>query len=179
MKFLDKVCYNEFIMEGNKNKPRALMIFGAPGSGKTTFGEKFAHKFGLAYLNLDEVEEQNGFTRDQIFAILELLTRTRQTIVFEGCMDSEAERIELRNLLRSVGYEPSLIWLQTDVATLRTRLKAKYRSVKKAKDVYNTAIKLLEAPAESEHPIILSGKHTFETQTKHVIAGLAEQIDTK
>ena len=32
----------------------------------------------------------------------------------------------------------------------------------------------LEAPTELERPIILSGKHTFETQTKHVLAGLAD-----
>ena len=32
----------------------------------------------------------------------------------------------------------------------------------------------MEAPTDIEHPIILSGKHTFETQTKHVIAGLAD-----
>jgi len=31
-------------MEGNKTKPRALLVFGAPCSGKTTFAEKFARK---------------------------------------------------------------------------------------------------------------------------------------
>lgn len=166
-------------MEGNKSKPRALMIFGAPGSGKSTFGEKFAHKFGLAYINLDEIKNDYGFTQDQIYVLLELMTRTRQTIIFEGGIDTEAERINLRNLFRSLGYEPSLIWLQTDMATLRLRLKSKYKSVKKAKEVYEAAINQLEAPAENEHPIILSGKHTFETQTKHVVSGLADQIDIK
>lgn len=155
------------------------MIFGAPGSGKSTFGEKFAHKFGLAYFNLEEIKNDYGFSEDQIYVLLELMTRTRQTIVFEGCIDTEADRIDIRNLLRSFGYEPSLIWLQTDTATLRMRLKAKYKSVKKAKEIYDAAIAQLEAPAENEHPIILSGKHTFETQTRHVISGLADRIETK
>ena len=166
-------------MEGNNVKPRALMVFGAPGSGKTTFGEKFAKKFGLAYFNLDELKEKQSFTRKNILAIVELMTRTGQNLIFEGGMKSEKERVELRNLLRDAGYDPSLIWLQTDVATLRTRLKSKYKSVSKAKEIYEKAVSELEAPEESERPIILSGKHTFETQTKHVISGLADLAETK
>ena len=133
-------------MEGNKNKPRALMVFGVPGSGKSTFGEKFAHKFGLAYYNFDEIKEDRNLSRKDILVILELIMRTKQSIVLEGCMKNEKERIELRNLIR---------------------------------EVYEKAIDELEAPEENEHPIILSGKHTIETQTKHVISGLAEQIDNK
>ena len=166
-------------MEGNKNKPRALMVFGAPGSGKSTFGEKFAHKFGLAYYNFDEIKEDRNLSRKDILVILELIMRTKQSIVLEGCMKNEKERIELRNLIRESGYTPSLIWIQTDIATIRARLKSKYHSVTEAKQVYEKAIDELEAPEENEHPIILSGKHTIETQTKHVISGLAEQIDNK
>ena len=41
-------------MEGNRrNIPRALLVFGAPCSGKTTFAEKFAKKFGLAFYDCD------------------------------------------------------------------------------------------------------------------------------
>ena len=48
-------------MEGNKSKPRALLIFGAPCSGKTTFAEKFANKFGLAYYDFDKIQSEYGF----------------------------------------------------------------------------------------------------------------------
>ena len=156
-----------------------LLIFGAPCSGKTTFAEKFAKKFGLAYFNLDELKEKHNLTRKTILEILEIISRTNQTLVFEGQIKNEKERLEIRNLLRDVGYEPALIWIQTDVATVRSRLKSKYKSVEKAKDIYNKAINTLEAPEENERPIILSGKHTFETQTKHVICGLAELVEAK
>jgi len=46
--------------------------------------------------------------------------------------------------------------------------------VAKAKEVYDAEVNMMEAPSEIEDPIILSGKHTFETQTKHVLAGLAD-----
>ena len=167
-------------MEGNKtNKPRALLVFGAPCSGKTTFAERFANKFGLAYYDLEDIMNENGFSREIILVILELITRTKQTIILEGCIASESERAEIRNLLRRNGYDPALIWLQTDVATIRTRLKARFRSVAKAKKYFDDVTAEMEAPTEFEKPIILSGKHTFETQTKHAVVGLADLIESK
>ena len=169
------------MMEGNKNrsKPRALLIFGAPCSGKTAFAEKFGKKFGLAYYNLEEITTEHGFSREQMLDILRLVLRTKQTIIIEGGLNTEIERTEMRNLLRNSDYNPSLIWVQTDMATIRLRLKSRYRNVGKAKEVYDQAVSEMEAPTETEHPIILSGKHTFETQTKHVITGLAELAETK
>jgi len=168
------------MMEGNRrNIPRALLVFGAPCSGKTTFAEKFAAKFGLAFYDLTKIREDNGFSRENILSILELIGRTGQTILLEGELDTEKDRIEIRNALREHGYEPSLIWVQTDVATIRNRMKIRFHSVSKAKSAYEEAVSVIEAPAETERPIILSGKHTFETQTRHILAGLADLAETK
>ena len=175
-----KKCYNGIVMEGNrKNQPRALLVFGAPCSGKTTFAEKFAARFGLAFYDLAKIREENEFSRENILSILELIGRTGQTILIEGGLDTEKDRIEVRNVLREHGYEPSLIWVQTDIATIRKRMKIRFHSVSKAKDAYDEAVTLIEAPTETERPIILSGKHTFETQTRHVLAGLADLDDSK
>lgn len=172
--------YNGCYMEGNKkNRPRALLIFGAPCSGKTTFAEKFGNKFGLAYYDCDAIAEENGFSRQTILTILELVLRTKQTIIIEGGLDSENDRTEMRNMLRKNGYDPALVWIQTDVSTIRARLKSKFHSVAKAKEVFESATSGLEAPAEYEKPIILSGKHTFETQTRHAITGLADLTESK
>ena len=162
------------MMEGKKNKSRALMVFGAPCSGKSTFAKKFAEKFGLAYYNFDEIKKKHDFSLEEIYTILELILLTRQTIIFEGLLDTEKERAKMKEILKKEDYEPRLIWVQTDVATIRARMKAKYKSVSEAKNLYNAAVGEMEAPSEAEAPIILSGKHTFETQTKHVVAGLAD-----
>lgn len=162
-------------MEGNrKNQPRALLLFGAPCSGKTTFGEKFAKKYGLAFYDLEALKKENSFSDQAILVMLEQILKTGQTIVVEGLQDTEKMRIEIRNLVRRYDYEPALVWIQTDISTIRQRLKSRYRSVGKAKTAYDKAVAEMEAPSEAEHPIILSGKHTFETQTKHVVAGLAD-----
>ncbi|MDO4507840.1 MAG: AAA family ATPase, partial [Candidatus Saccharibacteria bacterium] len=160
--------------EGKKSKPRALLVFGAPCSGKTTFAEKFAKKFDLAYYDFDNLKAEARLTRKTILLILTLLSRTKKTLVIEGGVGTEKERVEMRNILNAAGYNPTLIWVQTDTATIRTRMKTRYKSVARAKEVYNSSIEELEAPADEERPIILSGKHTFETQTKHVLSGLAD-----
>ena len=168
------LCYNGFIMEGNRNKPRALLVFGAPCSGRTTFAMKFADKFSLAYYDLDDIKNEHNLSHKNFLYVLELIARTKQTIVIDGGLTTEKDRSEIRSVLFNAGYEPSLIWIQTDVATLRVRLKTKYRSLAKAKEAYEEAVNEIEAPSDLEHPIILSGKHTFETQAKHVITGLAD-----
>lgn len=167
-------------MEGNKNnKPRGLMVFGAPCSGKTTFAKKFAKKFGLAYFDINEIMEEHGFSRDEALYVVELIMRTKQTFLIEGGIDTEAERSEMRNLMRKSGYEPALIWVQTDVSTIRSRLKIRFRSVTKAKEYFDAATAEMEAPIDFEKPIILSGKHTFETQTRHAITGLADLVESR
>lgn len=162
-------------MEGKRrNRPRALLVFGAPASGKTTFAEKFAKRFGLAYYDFAELMAEYELPREVILIMLTEILKTGQTIVIEGCIDTESDRAEIRNIIRKAGYEPALIWVQTDIATIRQRLKTRFKSVAKAKEAYEKAVAEMEAPADMEKPIILSGKHTFETQTKHVIAGLAD-----
>ena len=160
-------------MEGNKVQPRAILVFGAPGSGKTTFSEHFAKKFHAAFFDLGELERENGLERQMTLFILEQIARTNVTLVIEGILDTEMERTEVRNTLRKAGYNPSLVWIQTDISTLRQRLKLKNRSTSKAKQEYESRIAGMEAPTEVEKPIVLSGKHTFETQLRHVLTQLA------
>ena len=160
-------------MEGNKTQPRAILVFGAPGSGKTTFAEKFSKKFHAAFFDLGELEKENSLDRKNTLFLLEQIAKTNATLVIEGILDTERERTEVRNILRRAGYNPSLVWIQTDVNTIRQRLKLKNRSATKAKQEYETRISRMEAPSEVEAPIVLSGKHTFETQLRHVLTQLA------
>ena len=161
-------------MEGNKSKSRALLVFGAPCSGKTAFAEKFASKYGLAFFNIDEIAVKGAFSRPNVLLLLEQIAKTKATVVIEGGIGTEKKRAEVNDVFKKSGYDVSLIWIQTDVNTLRARMKKRYKTVAEAKIAFDDAAAKLEAPTEAEKPIILSGKHTFETQTKHVLAGLAD-----
>ena len=161
-------------MEGKKIvRPRAILVFGAPCSGKTTFGKKFAERFKAPFYDLDGLKKEHNLSRKLLMLIVEQVAKTERTIVFEGGIDTEAQRTEIRNILRAAGYEPVLVWIQTDVNTIKSRLKMRARSTSAAKAEYEERIEKLEAPTDLETPIVLSGKHTFETQLKHILSRLA------
>lgn len=160
-------------MEGNKNQPRAILVFGAPCSGKTTFCDKFSHRFKLPFLNFSELAAEYDFTHDQIMITLDLVTQTGHDLIIEGGLDTESERRYLRRFLKNAGYSTSLIWIQTDINTIKYRLKTRLKSITKAKTIFEKRTNAIEAPAEREAPIVISGKHTFKTQLSHVLSQLA------
>lgn len=164
-------------MEGKKSQqlsqPRAILVFGAPASGKTTFCEKFSQQFRAPYYNLNEIAEDQGFDKEKMLYILDLIARSGQNLIIEGMLNTEEERDEIRKVLIEQNYNPSLIWVQTGVNTIKARLKNRYKSVAKAKEEFDRRMAELEAPADSEKPIVLSGKQTFNQQLSCVLRDLA------
>lgn len=163
-------------MEGKKiHSPtgqRAILVFGAPCSGKTTFGKQFAEQFNATFYDLDTLKEEHNLSRQFLLLLVSEIAKTHSTLVLEGCNDTEKDRRELIEILQAAGYKPTLIWIQTDVSTIRMRLKNKLKSVEKARIAYDTRIKALEAPSDAEAPIVLSGKHTYQSQLKQVLTQL-------
>ena len=164
-------------MEGKKSHSpaagqRAILVFGAPCSGKTTFSEQFAAQFNATFYDLDSLQQEHNLSRQFILLLVSEIAKTGATLVLEGGNDTEKDRKEIVEILRNAGYTPTLIWIQTDVSTIRMRLKNKLKSVEKAKQVYESRIKTLEAPSNAETPIVLSGKHTYPTQLKQVLTQL-------
>ena len=80
--------------------------------------------------------------------------------------------MNINQILKKAGYSPSLVWVQTDSSTTKQRMKMRLKSVSKAKTEYENRIKSLEAPSDFEPAIVISGKHTFDTQLKHVLTQL-------
>lgn len=161
-------------MEGKKSQPRAILVFGAPCSGKSTFAEQFAKQFKAPFVDFSDLVEHHEFTRKHILVLIEQLTKSHTTLVFEGEMNTKKDRDEIRKLLTKHGYKPSLVWIQTDAATLKKRLATALKSPTKAKAEYDKLVADMEAPTDKESPIVLSGKHTYNTQVKHVLVQLAE-----
>ena len=160
-------------MEGNRTQSRAILVFGAPASGKTTFCEKFSRQFRAPYYNLTELAAEHKFSRAKLLVILDLIAQTGQNVIVEGGLDTEADREEIKKLFRARNYVPSLVWIQTDVNTIKSRLKTRLKSVSRAKEEYDERVAKLEAPAEVENNITLSGRQTFQMQLKAMLSQLA------
>ena len=101
--------------------------------------------------------------------MLEQLFKTRATIVLEADMLMQVSRQDLAKKLRSIGYAPLFVWVQTDSTT------TKNRSLKQGvpADVYTAAVKRFTPLKESDPFVVVSGKHTFASQLKIVLRRLS------
>ena len=158
-----------------KSKPYAILVFGAPLCGKTTFARQFSERFNVPFVNLLELKEQFKISRKLGLVIVKEIAKCKQNIIVEGALDTERQREEMRTLLKAAGYMPILVWVQTDQVAIKHRLRTKFKKPSEAKAFLDSAYKNIEAPAESEMPLVISGKHTFRTQCGNVLAGLSER----
>ncbi len=152
--------------------PYVLMLVGLPGSGKTYFGEKFAETFSAPFINIGLVAAYTtSFEGTQAITdqFTEEIARTKQTFIIEGDASSRVRRTELARLLRQKGYQPLIIWIQTDEPT------ARYRSRKQLSDEeYVHRQRGFSPPHASEHALVISGKHTYASQARVVLNYLAK-----
>lgn len=158
-----------------KTKPYAILVFGAPLCGKTTFAKQFSERFKAPFINLLELKEQFKISRKLGLVLVKEIAKSKQNLVIEGALDTEKQREEMREILNNAGYIPILVWIQTDQMSIKQRLRIKFKKPSEAKEFLDKAYKHIEAPAESEMPLVISGKHTFRTQCNNVLTGLSER----
>jgi len=158
-----------------KSKPYAILVFGAPMSGKTVFAEQFSTRFNAPFLNLAALHEQHHISRKVALALVEQISKCKSTVVIEGALDNERQRNEMRKIFEKAGYQPVLIWVQTDLNEIKHRMRHKFKTIAEAKTALSTALKSIEAPSDDEHPLVISGKHTFQTQCKNVLTGISDK----
>lgn len=158
--------------------PHLIIMMGIPGSGKTSFAEKFSDMFNAPYLNCPQVEllardkESAALLADQH---LHELLKTKQTIVYEGGSSTRVERMKLYTTAKTADYTPLLVWVQIDTPTAfqRAAKNAKQQGVVFDEDSFSKSVKRLTPPTSGENPVVISGKHTYTTQAKTVLKRLS------
>lgn len=154
------------------SRPSAIMMVGIPGSGKSFFARQFADTFHAPYIDYNEIGSRaadNGKSGELTLMFLAEIAKTGQSFVFEGSSDTRTNRTEFAKWARSKGYTPVFVWTQTDQATsLKRTLKAGTLS---RQDFVDT-IRDFSPPHPDEKPVVISGKHTFASQVRTVLAHL-------
>ncbi len=154
-------------------QPHALIMVGIPGSGKSHFADKFADTFHAPYIDHRYISERsaNAKAADEILVhTTQQLMRTHASLIIETDSSSRTRRSELARLVRSAGYAPLFVWVQTDTETARQRF---VKSNTGNNDEFNARIKSFSPPHESEKAIVISGKHTYATQAKIILKRLS------
>jgi len=166
------------------SKPSLILLYGYPGAGKTYFARQLCEELSAAHIHDDrirnEVFEQPRFDKQENQILQHLMRYMTEEFLKAGVsvvFDTNALRFSHRRLLRDLARKhkaaPVLIWLQIDQETAfqrankrdRRRADDKY-SVPLDRQTFSSITHFMQNPNQSEDYVVLSGKHTYGTQSK-------------
>lgn len=175
------ICYTDECMKSLQlTKPHLLIVVGLPGSGKTTFAERFSETFHAPLVNAGLIADYAYDPKSASWLVAEIMgqiQRTGQTLIYEPASGSRSERTEIAKSAQKAGYTPLIVWVQTDPYVAQTRLTKKSRQNPNpiSSDEFIQQAKRFTAPSEQEKCVVISGMRTYATQAKVVLKKLSEQ----
>ncbi|MCL2038239.1 ATP-binding protein [Candidatus Saccharibacteria bacterium] len=181
----------------NLSNPLVIVVAGPPGSGKSFFATQFAQTFGAALVSRDKVrwtlfahhtysDNENTMVEQVADLIVTELFRTGKTFVLDGGYDTRTARAELTAEAKKAGFKILTIVVQTDGPTSQTR--ATKRDARRSGDKYKQSlsaeefdaqVKAYQPPIVDKNTVVISGKHTYQTQARTVLKKIIETQGVK
>lgn len=182
------------------SKPLLIALYGFPGAGKTYFARQLCEHLQAAHIQGDRIRselfESPQYDREENHVISQLMDYMSGEFLSAGISavyDTNAmrasQRRQLREMARKAHAQPLLIWFQIDhdSAMARATKRDRRRSDDKFamtinKDTFDRITNGMQNPQNEEY-IVISGKHTFNTQLSAFMKrlrelGLASQSQT-
>lgn len=172
------------------NKPTLILLYGFPGAGKTFFARQLCEDLQAAHIQGERIRyelfEEPRYDKQENEVVNHLMEYMAEEFLGAGVSvvyDVNAARIGQRRILRDLARrakaQTSLIWIQIDVESAFTRVvKRDRRKVddKYARPMDRTTFETLSGhmqnPETTEDFMVISGKHTYQTQRSAVIKKL-------
>lgn len=170
-------------------KPLFIALYGYPGAGKTHFSRQLAEVLGGAHVQGDRIryelfdkpkydKSENAVVTHLMEYMSEEFLKSRISVIFDTNAERAVKRRQLRDMARKANAQQLLIWLQIDADSAFTRLS--HRDKRKNDDKYaqsydrpsfDTFIGSMQNPSDEDY-MVISGKHTFNTQRSAVVKKL-------
>lgn len=170
-------------------KPFLLLLYGYPGSGKTTFARRLAEEMAIVHLQTERFQHEiheatSGQASGMTQTLLEYMTkeflRSGVSVALDTNVTKKNERQKLRKLAKDLRVQTALVWIQIDPESAfgRTQKRDRRKSENKYAAEYSSS-DFQRLVNESQNPVgedyvVISGKHTFHTQRRAVMKKLYE-----
>lgn len=168
------------------SKPALLMLYGFPGAGKTHFARQLAESINAAHIQGDRIrhalfenprhdKQENDIVSHLMEYMAEEFLNAGISVIYDTNAMRLVQRRALRDIARQAKAQSLLIWLQIDPETAFARIGT--RDHRRSDDKYATDmdraafdnyISHMQNPQNEEY-MVISGKHTFNTQRGAVI----------
>lgn len=174
------------------NQPVVVMLYGYPGAGKTHFASQLASTLSAAHLQADRIRhelfESPKYDKEEDAVVLHLteymaeeFLKAGVSVIYDADISRLSQRRGIRDIARKAHSKSILIWLQIDAESAQHRLtnRDRRRSEDKYARPYDAAIfqasaSKMQNPTNEDY-MVISGKHTFNTQRGAVIKNLYEE----
>lgn len=158
--------------------PHAIIMIGIPGSGKSTFAERFADTFNSPIVSETKLQQEYGIAADAAEklrnSILKEFMKSHRTLLIDGGLNVKEKREDMVRQLVKAGFRPLIVWVQTDTNEAYRRASKQYPTGSGlSSDGFDILLDQFEAPGEKEKMVVISGKHTYTSQLKIVLKQLA------
>lgn len=173
-------------------RPLMVLLYGYPGAGKTHFAHALCEAVNAAHIQGDRMrselfekprydKQENDVINHLMAYMAEEFLQAGISVVYDTNAMRLADRRILRDMARKAKAETLLIWLQIDPESAIARLNQRDR--RKSDDKYAVSydrksfedyVRHMQNPSEAEDYMVISGKHTFNTQKGAVTKRLYE-----
>lgn len=159
----------------NKKQPKAYVICGFIGAGKTTFARKLENETGAIRITKDEWVIKifgNEITADNKFAeydknvtelakdiAFKILKSGKDVIIDEGFWE-KSQRDDIKKKILNIGAKPIFYYVECSVKKMRERVvnRSKNPSINSFEisgEMFDSYLKYWQAPDESEEIIVI------------------------
>jgi predicted kinase len=174
-------------------KPTLILLYGFPGAGKTFLARQLCEDLHAAHVQADRIryelfeeprydDQENEIVDHLMRYMTEEFLAAGLSVVYDMNSARLSQRRSLRDMARKAKSEPFLIWLQIDVES--SFMRAAKRDRRKADDRYAMStdqatfeeqLRQMQNPTNIEDFIVISGKHTYQTQRNAIFKKLYDQ----
>ncbi len=174
-------------------KPILVLLYGFPGSGKSTFARHLSSELGMAHVHSDRIRHElfqkpryDNRENDVVNHIMDYMTeefmRAKISVIYDANTPTLKDRRTLRDIARKFKFAPVLVWIQIDHESAFNRVIKRDR--RKIDDKYASPIDRttfedlagqMQNPGPDEDYVVISGKHTFSTQKHNIYKKLYNQ----